>query len=559
MSGDRCALLVASEHYDADSALQRLRAPTQDVAELADVLRDPAVGDFSVQTVVDRFHYEVKREIEIFFRDRRLDDLVLLYFTGHGLLDEGGRLYFGTFDTDHRLLRSTAVEAEWVNHAMNECRARRQVLVLDCCHAGAFARGLRAKAAGRVNIEDSLAGRGRFVMTATDAMQFAFEGDVVEGDSWRSVFTRVIVEGLLSGHADRDGDGWISMDEIYDYVFDRVREIDARQTPRKYAIDVEGIIHLARSTMGPGLGVARAPRRLVPLSESIVVGAGGRPALIRARIWGCRGPGRPDAGAARYGVNTPCVEVRLGGGTLIVLDAGSGIGALGRSLAQEAPQRIDLLLTHLHLGHLEGLTQFDPLWHPETMLHIWGPASPSRSLAERITRYFSPPLSPVELADLPARISFHDLPNHEWTIGEATIAAAPIVHPGPTVGFRVTVGARSLAYLPDHEPALGAGLQEGSPEWISGCELASGVDVLLHDAQYTGAEYADHVGFGHSSVEDAVRFASIAGVDHVVLFHHDSRHTDEDLDVLLKRACRLWEGKDDSLHLAHESLNIHLG
>jgi hypothetical protein len=141
-----------------------------------------------------------------------------------------------------------------------------------------------------------------------------------------------------------------------------------------------------------------------------------------------------------------------------------------------------------------------------------------RSLEERIARYFSPPLFPVQLSDVPAQMTFHDVPD-EWEIGSARLVAQPISHPGPTVGYCLSEeNGRSLAYLPDHEPGLGADLTALPAEWVSGHALADAVDVLVHDAQYTEDEYAMRVGWGHSSVEQAVTFARKASVRQLVLY-----------------------------------------
>jgi phosphoribosyl 1,2-cyclic phosphodiesterase len=281
---------------------------------------------------------------------------------------------------------------------------------------------------------------------------------------------------------------------------------------------------------------------------------------VRARIWGCRGSlATPGPETVRYGGNTSCVELRAGDGSVIVLDAGTGIRQLGRALADEGPSIIHLLLTHLHLDHLEGFPFFAPLWSRETELHVWGPPSPLRSLAERIARYVSPPLFPRELADVPARVTFHDVPDEEWAIGGVSVLAHPIRHPGPTVGYRLSENGRSLAYIPDHEPALGVDdLASISPDWVSGYALAVSVDVLLHDAQYSAEEYAACIGWGHSRIDDAVAFGRSTGARRLVLFHHDPLHADSDLEALLASAVDLWGDDGTPPALAQEGLTIDL-
>jgi len=260
----------------------------------------------------------------------------------------------------------------------------------------------------------------------------------------------------------------------------------------------------------------------------------------------------------RYGGNTSCVQVTLSDGTHMVLDAGTGIRELGLSLGREAPNVIHLLLTHLHLDHLEGLGFFLPLWRPETELHIWGPPSPVEALSERIARYMSPPLFPVLLSDAPSDLYFHDVPDDPWTIGSATVTARPVVHPGPTVGYRLEADGAVLAYLPDHEPCLGGPLVEDRRDWISGLELARDADVLLHDAQYSDDEYPEHVGWGHSSVADAVAFARVAGAHRLLLFHHDPLHSDDGLRLLELRAQELWPDEECLPALAAEGSEIAL-
>jgi phosphoribosyl 1,2-cyclic phosphodiesterase len=264
---------------------------------------------------------------------------------------------------------------------------------------------------------------------------------------------------------------------------------------------------------------------------------------VRARFWGSRGSlAAPGPDTVRTGGNTSCVEVRLDDGSLVILDSGTGIRALGASLDGDVPARIDILLSHLHLDHLEGLGFFAPLWDPRSELHIWGPPSPTRSLTDRISQYLSPPLFPVRLAEVPASVHLHDAPGRPWSLGSATITARPIIHRGPTVGYRIEDGGRSLAYLTDHEPALATDLATADPAWVSGFEVAARADVLIHDCQYTEDEYPQRAGFGHSSTEHVAAFARLAGARRLLLFHHDPNHSDEDLEALCVRVRELWQG-----------------
>lgn len=281
---------------------------------------------------------------------------------------------------------------------------------------------------------------------------------------------------------------------------------------------------------------------------------------MRLRVWGCRGSlATPGPETLRYGGNTSCVEIRGDDGGVVILDAGTGMRPLGVVLADEGVPRMHVLLSHLHLDHLQGLGFFRPIFAPDREIHIWGPSSPVQSLADRIATYLSPPLFPVSLMDIPARVEFHDAPEEAVVIGSLTVRAAPVTHQGPTVGYRIEEGGRAVVYLPDHEPGLGLELEDVSGDWVSGYHLAEGADVLLHDAQYSDDEYPRHVGWGHSAIGHVVTFARKARVGHLVLFHHDPYHPDEELETLVGTARALWGQGDDRVIAAWEGMEIALG
>lgn len=278
---------------------------------------------------------------------------------------------------------------------------------------------------------------------------------------------------------------------------------------------------------------------------------------MQARIWGCRGSvAAPGPDTVKYGGNTSCVEVRLASGHALVLDAGTGMRPLGVSMQADLPVELHVMLTHLHMDHLQGLGFFRPLYAPDLDICLWGPSSPVQHLAERIAMYLSPPLFPVRLEDVPSRVTFRDAPEEPVTIGSATVRAAKVTHQGPTVGYRIEENGRTLVYLPDHEPSLGADLATLPATWMSGHDIARGADVLLHDGQYRDQEYGAHVGWGHSSIGDALEFANKADVDKLVLFHHDPYHTDEELEALLGEAQAKWPGIEDRVCLASEGMTI---
>jgi phosphate transport system substrate-binding protein len=239
----RVALVVATYEYE-DPDLRRLVSPAHDAEALAAVLRDPDIAGFEVTTLVNEPHYRVGEAIGEFFSGRRHDDLTLLYFTGHGVKDDDGKLYLATTNTRRSSLLFTSLAADQIDQAMNACRSRRQVLVLDCCYSGAFPPGTLAKADADMHTLERFSGRGRTVLTASDATQYAFEGDTLRGEAAQSVFTRFLVEGLRDGTADLDGDGNITVDELYSYVHDKVVEQRPQQRPKKLD-NVEGRTVLA--------------------------------------------------------------------------------------------------------------------------------------------------------------------------------------------------------------------------------------------------------------------------------------------------------------------------
>jgi phosphoribosyl 1,2-cyclic phosphodiesterase len=279
---------------------------------------------------------------------------------------------------------------------------------------------------------------------------------------------------------------------------------------------------------------------------------------MRLKIWGCRGSvPTPGPDTVRFGGNTSCIEVSLPDGPVIVLDAGTGIIQLGLELAQRGVRRLHLLMTHLHLDHLEGLRFFAPLWDDRVKLDIWGPPSPLLSLRERISRSFSPPLFPIDLRHVPAQVTFRNVPREPWSIDGASLAADLVAHPGPTVGFRIETGGSRFAYLPDHEPAL-VGIAGRTRDWISGASIAADVDLLVHDAQYFEDEYEERIGWGHSSVADAVAFTQAVGARRLVLFHHEPRHGDGSLARLEDRAQALAGGNGVEPTLAREGMVMEL-
>jgi ribonuclease BN (tRNA processing enzyme) len=229
------------------------------------------------------------------------------------------------------------------------------------------------------------------------------------------------------------------------------------------------------------------------------------------------------------------VYVGLSDGTHLILDAGTGMRNLPNPEAM-AGEHVHILLTHLHLDHIQGLLFFAPLFDAHARVTIWGPAAPGVSLRNRLARYLSAPLTPVDIRELPCELDFRRCPHSEWDLGSARIRAEAVTHRGPTLGFRIEEDDTSLCYLPDHEPALIESIDRLDTEWISGYSLARGASLLIHDAQYTDAEYPSHRGWGHSAISHTVQFADRCDVRQTLLFHHDPGHSDDQLDAALDEA-----------------------
>ncbi len=282
---------------------------------------------------------------------------------------------------------------------------------------------------------------------------------------------------------------------------------------------------------------------------------------MKIKVWGARGSiPAPGPETTHYGGNTSCVEVTMADGSTLILDAGTGIRNLGLALPR-TDHPIHILLTHLHLDHIQGLMFFAPLFRPGTEIVVWGPASAEASLCDRIARYISAPLAPVEIRELPSLLSFREAEPLEWEIGSARILAQAVNHRGPTLGYRIEEGGTRLCYIPDHEPGLGAPLADLDDEWISGFELAHRASLLIHDCQYTDEEYPDHLGWGHCPLSDALGFARRVAAERLLLFHHDPLHSDDFLDSFGGEVGTRWQalgGHADHVELAAERREIEV-
>jgi basic membrane protein A and related proteins len=246
MSG-KFALIIGNTDY-IDSGLARLTAPGKDAEDFARVLKDPEICAFDdVKVLLNQPESIARGVIDEFFDEKKPDDLLLFYFSGHGIKDEFNALYLAFANTTRARLRSTAIKSDYIREAMDQSRSRRQVAILDCCNSGAFPQGTKASPGGTMGIVSAFQGRGRFVLTASDSTQFAWEGDQVVGDTQNSLFTHFLLQGL-EGEADNNGDGIITVDELYDYAHDHIAHLTPKQTPTKSVSVQEGEIVLRQFT-----------------------------------------------------------------------------------------------------------------------------------------------------------------------------------------------------------------------------------------------------------------------------------------------------------------------
>ena len=247
----RLALIIGNSLY-RDKTLSKLSSPDADVGALTDTLLDPSLGGFDdVKLLVNSASHIVRREIFNFFSRKTRTDMLLFYFTGHGVLDDRGRLYLALKDTDTKALRGTAIPASYITDEMDNSRSRRQVLIMDCCHSGAFARGSKGTTGANVGTASTFEGSGfgRVVLTASDATQYAWEGNQIIGEAVNSLFTHFIIKGIQTGEADTNHDGNISIDEIYDYAYSRILEETPKQTPGKWSFKEQGELIIAKSPL----------------------------------------------------------------------------------------------------------------------------------------------------------------------------------------------------------------------------------------------------------------------------------------------------------------------
>ena len=260
----------------------------------------------------------------------------------------------------------------------------------------------------------------------------------------------------------------------------------------------------------------------------------------------------PSDANQRYGGNTACVALVVDGEAPIIFDLGTGLRAFGQTQPTDGSFRGTALVTHIHWDHVQGLPFFPPVDRVGAHLAVYGPHHDEGDLEAVFSDFMRPPYFPIHFSELRGVMTFHDVTEDEFAIGGAKVMVRPVPHTGPTVGYRVTADGVTVTYVSDHQaPAL----LDSVPDGV--LELAAGADVLIHDAQYTRAEFAEKAHWGHCTVDYAVRVAREAGVGTLVLFHHDPAHDDDQIDALLAEARQLAGPGGPEVLAASEGLTLH--
>ncbi len=277
----------------------------------------------------------------------------------------------------------------------------------------------------------------------------------------------------------------------------------------------------------------------------------GVPAL-RATCWGTRGSvPSPGPDTARFGGNTPCLQIRAADGRDLIFDAGTGIRVLGERLEEApGPTKLNLFLTHFHWDHIQGIPFFAPLHAVETVIRIHAARQGDLDIETLLRGQMGPVYFPIPYESLAASLYFEHLEGEPWQDGDTTVSAYRVRHPAHTYGYRIDAGGASVAYLPDNE-LVGSSYDVDGPSWYPGLvHFLKGVDVLFHDAMFTEAEYPAVEGWGHSTFNQAVRLAEEAEVGRLFLFHHAPDRSDDELLRILERLRSDGERRGSALSIA---------
>jgi phosphoribosyl 1,2-cyclic phosphodiesterase len=267
---------------------------------------------------------------------------------------------------------------------------------------------------------------------------------------------------------------------------------------------------------------------------------------MKIRFWGTRGSvASPGRETVHYGGNTTCVEVRLEDGSVLILDAGTGIRKLGNALIEEFEQvELWLFVTHTHWDHIQGFPFFRPAFLKATKVHIAGCPSAGKHVGEVLTGQMESAYFPVSFVDLTAEFDFVECPDASWEFGSVRLEGFPLRHPGGGFGVKIVSGGSTCVFLTDNELAR-PGADQGINERVA--EFAREANLLIHDAQYRAEDFPRHLGWGHSCYEDVVRVAVQADVQRLLLTHHDPDRTDDQIDSIVEAARRLVDDLDSTM------------
>jgi hypothetical protein len=481
--GSRYALIVATDQY-SEPGLRQLAAPARDAEALAEVLGDPGVGDFAVTVLNNEPAQEVRLAIEDFFADRDRSDTLLLHFSGHGMKNAAGELFLAAADTRPSRLASTAVGSDFLSRQMADSRAERIVLLLDCCYGGAFPRGMVVRADSEAQVLEAFAaqsevagGKGRAVVTASSAMEYSFEeGDLTPGSGGTpSVFTSALVEGLESGEADTDGDGWVGLHELFEFVSNTVRTRNANQTPHMWTFGSQGELLIARSKVRRIRPTPLSHEVSEALTSPLAATRFGVVDLMHQRLLG------DDLGLAATALET--LRELLDDDSRRVAEAAGR--AIEDAMLRADPDRVllsadekdhaesDVSLVGPPIARVVTVTT-DDSWiravYPEPILTIIGtsPGPGGGTGAVTVTGPTGSLTVPVVLAAAkPAEPT--PAPEEPEVVPEPVVAAEPVV----------TQPVRNVAPMPETAPAAPPPVGVGARQWVlCGVFLAAAVVLL---------------------------------------------------------------------------------
>ena len=253
---------------------------------------------------------------------------------------------------------------------------------------------------------------------------------------------------------------------------------------------------------------------------------------MKITCWGARGS-IPVSGKeyVKYGGDTTCVEVRSKNNDIIIIDAGTGIRKLGNKLLASDQRNCSILFTHAHWDHLLGFPFFKPIYMKGTKISMYGCPYAQESVREILSKSMAAPYFPVEFSQLQAEITSHGVCEEAFEIGTVRITPIQLSHPNRGQGYKFTEDGKSFVFLTDNELTL---RHNGGGDYADYLRFSEGADLLIHDAEYTEAQYKMTKGWGHSVYTDALKLAREAGVKQFGLFHHNQERTDAELDQMVE-------------------------